>query len=186
VSVRWQRLFDDLEAQAEAYASAELEAEVRDQARYEIGRIRLVDRLRAAVGHPIDVGSLGAGRHAGRLERVGADWLLLAAHGGPYSLLPLSAITSVGGLGALSAAPGSEGKVAARLDFRLALRGVVRDRSQTQTLLVDGSIVIGTFDRVGADYVEIAEHPPGEPRRVDVVRGIRTVPTAAVAVVRVW
>lgn len=184
--MRWQRLFDDLEAQAEAYAAAEFEAEVRDQARYETGRLRLVDRLRAAVGHPIDVGTLGAGRHVGRLERVGADWLMLAEHGGACALVPCAAVTAVGGLGALSAVPGSEGKVGARLDFRLALRGVARDRSQTQALLVDGSMVIGTFDRVGADYAEIAVHPPGEPRRAEGVHGVRTVSLNAFAIVRVW
>jgi hypothetical protein len=184
--MRWQRLFDDLEAQAEVYAAADFAAEVSDRARYEAGQLRLADRLRPAVGHPIDVRCRGAGRLTGRLERVGSDWLLLAEHAGRHGLVPCAAVTSIGGLGALSAVPGSEGKVGARLDYRRALRGVARDRSPAQALLVDGSMVAGTLDRVGADFVEIAEHPPGESRRVGAVRGVRTVPISAVAMVRVW
>jgi hypothetical protein len=185
VLVRWQRLFDDLEAQAEAYDAAEFEAEVSERVRYEVGQLRLIDRLRAAVDHQIDVGCQGVGRVRGRLARVGADWLLLAERADRQAMVPSAAITSIGGLGAMSAVPGSEGKVAARLDFRRALRGVARDRSAVQTQLVDGSVVIGTLDRVGADFIEVAEHPPGEPRRADAVSGVRAVPLVAVAIVRI-
>lgn len=184
--MRWQRLFDDLEAQAEAHDAAEFEAEVSERSRYEIGQVRLADRLRAAVGHPVDVCCRGAGPVSGRLARVGADWLLLEEQPDRQVLVACAAVTSVGGLGALSAAPGSEGKVGARLDLRRALRGVARDRSAVQALLVDGSAVVGTVDRVGADFVELAEHPQREPRRAGAVRGVRTVPLAAVAVVRTW
>jgi hypothetical protein len=51
---------------------------------------------------------------------------------------------------------------------------------------VDGTTVDGTFDRVGADFVELAEHARGEPRRAAAVSRVRTVPLAAVAVVRTW
>jgi hypothetical protein len=70
------------------------------------------------------------------------------------------------------------------LTLAFALRGIVRDRSPVTLSFIDGAITAGTLDRVGADFVEIAEHPPGELRRRDVVRTVRTVPLAAVAVVR--
>lgn len=184
--MRWQRLFDDLEAQIEAYDLAEFEAEVSERARYEVGRLRLVDRLRPAVGHEIGVRCLGAGLLRGRLERVGADWLLLEEQPGRHGLAACAAITAVSGLGALSAVPGSEGKVRSRLDLRHALRGVTRDRSPVHAVLVDGSVVAGTLDRVGLDFVELAEHPQSEPRRAGAVRAVRTVPLAALAVVRTW
>jgi hypothetical protein len=186
VQVRWQRLFDDLEAQAEAHDAAEFEAEVSERVRYELGQVRLVDRLRAAVGHPVEVCCRGVGTISGPLARVGADWLLLEEQPDRHVLVADAAITSIGGLGAWSDVPGSEGKVGARLDLRRALRGVARDRSAVQALLVDGSVVAGTVDRVGADFVEIAEHAQREPRRVGAVRGVRTVPLAAVAVIRMW
>jgi hypothetical protein len=50
--------------------------------------------------------------------------------------------------------------------------------------LVDGGAVTGTVDRVGADFVEVAEHGPGEPRRQREVSGVRAVAFAAIAVVR--
>jgi hypothetical protein len=184
--VRWQRLFDDLEGQAEAYEAAEFDAEVSERGRYEVGQVRLVDRFRGAVGHPVDVCCRGAGRVSGRLQRVGADWLLLEEQPDRHVIVACAAVTSIVGLGALSASPGSEGQIGARLDLRRALRGVARDRSAIQALLVDGSTVVGTLDRVGADFVEVAEHPQREPRRFGTVRGVRTVPLAAVAAVRMW
>jgi hypothetical protein len=39
-------------------------------------------------------------------------------------------------------------------------------------------------DRVGADYVEVAEHPGDLPRRAEAVQRVRAVVIAAVAVVR--
>jgi hypothetical protein len=45
-------------------------------------------------------------------------------------------------------------------------------------------VVTGTLDRVGADYVELAEHPADLPRRAEAVQGVRAIVIAAVAVVR--
>jgi hypothetical protein len=74
--------------------------------------------------------------------------------------------------------------VFARLGLGSALRAIARDRVQVVIGLLDGSAVTGTVDRVGSDFVEVAEHGPGEPRRRSEVSGVRAVPFAAVAVVR--
>lgn len=183
--MRLESLFADLEAQLDAAEAGELAAEVADRSRSEVGRLRVVDRLRAAVGHPVTVATLGGGTERGRLISVGPDWFLLAEGGGPREVLvATTAVVSISGLGALSAEPGSEGPVVARLDLRSALRGVARNRAASTVVLVDGSAVAGTVDRVGADYLELAEHPPGEPRRPAAVRAVRTIPLTAVAVVR--
>jgi hypothetical protein len=184
--VRWQRLFADLEAQAEGLAASEFEAEVAERTRIEVGKLRLVDRLRPTTGHPVQVSCLGAGLVCGRLDQVGSDWLLLTEDPGREALLCLHAVTSLLGLGALSATPGSEGRVASRLDLRHALRGIVRDRAGVRVGLIDGTTVGGTLDRVGADFIELAEHPMGEPRRPTAVLRVRTVPLAAAAVIRAW
>ena len=182
--MRWERLFADLEAQAAAADAAELAGEVVERTRMEVSALRLVDRLRPAVGHPVRLSCAGGEQVAGVLHRAGADWALVAERPDRLALVPLAAVTSIAGLGALSATPGSEGRVAARLGLSSALRGIARDRSGTTVTLVDTTRIVGTVDRVGADFVEIAEHAPGEPRRATAVRQVRTVPIAALAVIR--
>ena len=49
--------------------------------------------------------------------------------------------------------------------------------------LVDGSVVSGTLDRVGQDFVEISEHAIGEPRRPGQVSVVRTVAHAGLATI---
>jgi hypothetical protein len=179
-------LFADLEAQAEELAAREFEGEVAERTRIEVGKLRLVDRLRAANGHPIQVSCIGAGSVRGRLDQVGSGWLLLTEEPGHEVLVALDAVVSLVGLGTLSSAPRSESKVTSRLDLRYALRGIVRDRAPVQLVLVDGTAFDGTLDRVGSDFVEMAEHPRGEPRRASTVQRVRTVPLGAIAAVRAW
>ncbi len=183
-SARWRRLFDDLEAEYGAAAAGDLESEVATRARGELARLRVVDRLRPAVGHPLVVLAVGAGSVRGRLSGVGPDWLLLTENPGVEVLVPLAAVLSVSGVGTHSLEPGTEGQVAARLALGQALRGIARRRAPVAVTLADGSVLHGTLDRVGADFVEMAEHPPGEPRRADAVRGVRTLPFSALAAVR--
>lgn len=180
---RWESLFAELEGEFAAAAITDRAAEVADRTRREHGQLRLVDRLRGALGHEIRVQVRGAGSVTGRLADVGADWLLVAEGYGREALVPFSMLLSVGGLGGRSAYPGSEGPVAARLDLRHALRGLVRDR-RVVALCVEGEVLTGTLDRVGADFVELAEHAAGEVRRPRAVYRVRLVPLTALCLVR--
>lgn len=182
--MRWESLFADLEAQLEEEASAELAAEVADRTRREVARLRVVDRLRGAVGQTITAYAQGAPQLYGRLEAVGADWFLLADERGREVLVPIAPIVGISGLTPWSTEPGSEGKVASRLDLGHALRGLARDRVAVEAFLVDGTRVTGTVDRVGSDFLELAEHELDEPRRAASVRGMRLIPTAAIGCLR--
>lgn len=182
---RWDRLLDDLGAEFEAAERAELSTEVTDRSRREVGQLRLVDRLRAAVDHPVTIAVLGHGRFTGVLREVGADWLLLDEPSRRAALVPLTSVSSVTGVGAGSAQRGSEGHVGGRLDLRYAVRRLVRDRAPLVVLLVDGAALSGTCDRVGVDFLELAEHAVGEQRRPAAVRQVSTVPLSALAVLQV-
>src|SRR3954454_2638861 len=107
--MRWDDLFRDLEGQLAAAVGAELDAEVADRSRREAARLALVDRARAAAGHPVVLRVAGAGAVEGRLVGVGREWLLLtddvAASERRECLVPLSAVLSLSGLAAWTATP---------------------------------------------------------------------------------
>ena len=182
--MRWEKLFADLDAQLEAAEAAELAGEVSDRTRREQGLLRLVDRLRPAVGTSVVVTSAGAGAVTGRLLDVGVDWLLLEETGRRELLVATAAVLGIAGVGARSDVPGSDGVVGARLDLRWALRALARSRTGVQVVLVDGTVLAGTLDRVGADHVDLAEHAAGEPRRAPAVRQVRVLPLSALSALR--
>jgi hypothetical protein len=185
--MRWDDLFRDLEAQLAAAAGAEMAAEVADRSRREAAHLAVLDRARAATGRPVLLRVAGAGAVEGRLVGVGSEWLLLtdgAAGSERECLVPLPAVLSISGLAAWTATPDAAGQVGARLGLGVVLRGIARDRSGLAVTLVDGSTFTGTLDRVGADFVEVSEHGPGEPRRPGAVTGVRTVPFPALALLR--
>ena len=182
--MRWQALFDDLEAQLAEGEAAELQAEVADRTRREVGLVRVVDRLAAASGHEVAVALGAAGVLRGRILDAGVDWLLIEETGAREVLVPLAAVLGVAGLGPHTGTPGAEGEVGRRLDLRWALRGLARSRAGVALVLRDGSVVSGTLDRVAADHLDLAEHAPGEPRRPGAVRQVRLVPLAAITLVR--
>jgi hypothetical protein len=126
----------------------------------------------------------GAGAVEGELREVGSQWLLVAEPQGQEALIPLAAVVAVRGLGPLSGAPGSAGQVFERLGLGAALRAIARDRAAVAVTVSDGTSLAGTIDRVGADFIEVSTHAPGEPRRRTEVTGVVLVPFAALAVVR--
>jgi hypothetical protein len=182
--MRWQQLFADLQAQFEEEEAAAERGDAASRARAEIGAVRLAERLRGGLGLPVVLGCRGAGSVAGVLTDAGVDWLLLTGDGGREDLVALCAVRTVSGLGRRTAVPEPAGAVWTRLDLRRAMRGLARDRSVVRLVLDDGGVLTGTLDRVGADYVELAEHPADQPRRSEAVQGIRAIALEAIAVVR--
>jgi hypothetical protein len=179
--MRWDDLFADLEAQAHALSVAERDAEVAELTRLETSRLELASRLRPAVGEAVRVRCLGGMVLAGRLSAVGAGWLLLDEDAGREAVLAAAAVVSIAGLGRLATpVPALD----ARLGIGRALRGLARDRSVVRACLTDSTVLDGTVDRVGADFVEFAVHAAGEPRRRQEVREVLVVPISALAVLR--
>lgn len=182
--MRWDTLFDDLEAQATSFDRAERAAEVDERTRGEVGTLELWDRMRAAVGAQLRLRLISGAVIAGRLMRAGPDWLLMEEDGARETVVVTGALLGVRGLGRHSAVPDSAGVVESRVGVRQVLRRVARDRSSVRVLLTDGSVLDATIDRVGANFIEVAEHSAAEPRRRHEVRDVELVPLTAVAAVR--
>ena len=182
--MRWQQLFADLQGQFAEQEMAEERAQWASRVRAEVGAVALVDRLRGVVGLSVSLHCRGAGPVAGRLVEVGVDWLLLEDDQARSILIALTSVRAVGGLSRRTAVAEEHGAVHGRLDLRRALRALARDRAAVQVVLDDGLMLTGTVDRVGADYLELAEHPGDEPRRAEAVRAVRAVVIGSIALVR--
>ena len=179
--MRWDALFSDLEAQAEVLTQAERASEVDERTRYEVGASGILDRLRAAVGEPIQLSCIGGLALRGTLCALGADWLLIDEGVGAESLVVLDAVCRVRGVGRRSV---PAGPASLRLALRSALRGIARDRLPVRAVLRDGSTITATIDRVGSDYVEMAAHAVGELRRRNDVITTELVPFTGLAAIR--
>ncbi|MCW2603733.1 MAG: uncharacterized protein JWN61_1868 [Pseudonocardiales bacterium] len=198
---RWERLAFDLEAQAASWEIAERAGEIAERQRIEDGRMRLADRLRWIEGRGDGSGNGDAARGAvalsavvltcaggvrirGAIVRVVSDALIVAEDGGREALVSLAMVLSATGLSRLAVDPDTAGVVESRIGLRHLIRSVVRDRSAVRVHLADGSVLDGTLDRVGADFVELAVHAAGEARRRDAVRHTALVALGALVAIR--
>lgn len=180
--MRWERFFEDLEAEADGAIGAERHAEVADRVSREVGRQHLTDRLRVATGHEVVIRVGEAGLVRGAIAATGNGWVRLEEDPGGQVLIPLRHVLAIGGLGQKAAVPGSEGEIGARLGMGYALRELARDREPVVVTLADGGTLTGALARVGADFFDIAEaRSPGVPTGV---RALTAVPFDAVVLVR--
>ncbi len=186
--MRWERLFEDLEAQLTADDARDLEVEVADRTRRERALLGIHERFLSVLeAGTVSVRVAGVGTLQGSVIGVGPDWVLLGdghPHGGDHSVLvAYHAIRSLTGLtGRLQER--RPGAVAKGFALGAALRALSRDRAVVALHDVEGIVVTGTVDAVGQDLVDIAEHPTDLPRRPENVIGIRTVPFWSIAAIR--
>lgn len=178
--MRWQDLFADLEAQLIAEQRRELSAEVADRTRRERAEVTVLDRAARSVGELVTVVT-AAGRVRGTLEDLGKDWLLLQEQGRHAALLPMSAVTAIVGLSVRSDDDRGLGR---RFGLGVALRAIARDRAAVAIHDIAGGLATGTIDAVGADHLDLAEHPADAIRRTTALTGHRVVPFAAIGIVR--
>lgn len=181
--MRWDDLFADLERQWDALAAGERVAEIADRTRAEFAQVSLVDRLRGSEGRPVRIVSRCGQIVSGDLSRVGADFVLLTLprH---ECVMPVAAIGSVAGLGAEAVSAEVVGPVSSRLGLGSVLRRIAADRSSVTVLGPDGQSRSGTLQRVGSDFLELAEHPLDEGLRPEHLRRPTLVPFAAVVLLR--
>ena len=148
--MRWDHLFDDLEAQVTRAEREEFEEEVRARAQGESAAVTLGAVLAGSDGSAVRLSLRDGTAIAGTVRDCAAQWLHLAD--GPREfLVPVTAISAIDG--APTAAP-EPGVVASRLTLGHALRALAEDGG---AVLVNalGTQVRGAISAVGADYVVI-------------------------------
>ena len=180
--MRWARLFDDLGGQLEAAEQAERAAEAAELRRLELSRVSRAQRLAGATGANVTLSVEGVGQVPGVLTQVGASWTLMQGPTGLETLVVLSAVVSVTDLPSATGPPADELDQGLGLGF--VLRRLARDRLTVTLLARTGETCTGTIDRVGADFLDVAEHPADRPRRSGEVLRVRTVAFGSLAVVR--
>jgi hypothetical protein len=182
--MRWDALFEDMEAQLAAEQRLALESEVSERARVEMAGICLSDRLRGVLGGELSVQLSSGMRVSGVLAHVGSDWIVL--NEAPHEwLMPYSAVVSYQGAGRRVL---QDSGVRTRLGLASALRGLARDRAEVTVHLAMGALqeraLFGVIDRVGKDHFDVAATPAGEARRHGNVSSVFTVPFASLAALR--
>ena len=181
--MRWDRLFDDLQAQLDADGQRELDLEVSDRTRRERAQVGLHERLIAHAGLAIELRLTAGVLVSGTVADAGSDWLLIHDRGDRGSLVPFGAIVAIKGLG-VRAAVGPGVATAKRFGLGYALRGLSRDRSVVSVTDIGGSVTTGTVDAVGADALDLSEHPADVARRAENIVARRVIPFTAIVVVR--
>lgn len=178
---RFGELFADLAGGLDEQERAQQRLEVGDRTRREHAAIAFVDRLRGAAGQLLELRTSNENL-SGELVEVGADWVELRAQIRTY-WIPIRGLVAVTGLSTPTVAAESVGAIAQRWTFSFALRRLVRDRRGLVLRADGGHTFTGTLDRVGSDFVELAEHAVEMNRRARAVRAIRTIPFSAIELV---
>lgn len=180
--MRWDGLFDDLEAQWAELDRRALQTEAAELTRGEWSRLGMADRLRGGIGRTMRLHLIWGEHRDVRLESVGEGWIGGVVEAGGGLLVPLASLMAVeGDLGSAAEAPD---RPSARVPFAAALRRLARARAAVRLTSPSGAAVAeGTVDRVGADHLDVARHPRDEARRRSAVRGRLTVPFSALGLV---
>lgn len=148
--MRWEQLFEELEAEFLAASRREAEADIADMVHAEAATIPFASRIRHRVGHPLSVRLRSGRTRHGVVREANHVWVML--HDGSRGvLIPHTAVSFAWPLA--GAAPAQEG-IATRITLGYVLR---RLASSGVDLLVstDGGEMRGRLALVGADYCDL-------------------------------
>ena len=177
-----RRVFEELEAEFDAGLRREAEQETVAALRAEIGETVLWEQLARRAGTPA-VAHAGSRRFRGIVVASYPEFLVLHDGDGTEHLVCYGPVTSVALPAEAATLQPIPAGAARRYRLSLALRELARRREPVRIELVDGGRIDGTIEAVGNDYLEIAEHDPGEARRRRAVKARRFLGLAALAAV---
>ena len=172
--MRWESLFQDLEAQFAAATLTAVEGEITERSRLELAALTTMDRIRGQQGVTLRIRTPSGALFSGIVQHVGSEWLVLATGSGA-AMIPAIALSTVEGMARRTATEPSA--VATKVQVGSVYRAFARDRTLlTVQLAVGGTRLEGTIDRVGKDFLELATVPLGEQRRSESVSSVVLVP----------
>lgn len=148
--MRWEALFRDLEAQAQAHEDAQWMHEVGERARGERLSVSLASRIAAARGQHIGLGLRDGSRVRGEVLDSGSDWVLLD-DAGRQRLVAAGSISVITGL---TRRADQLTAVESRLTIARTLRALSRERSRVT--IRAGVEVSGVISAVGEDHLDLA------------------------------
>lgn len=150
MGMRWEQLFEELEAEFLAASRNEAEGDIAEMVHAEAATVPFASRIRHRVGEALNLRLRNGQTRRGVVREANHVWTML--HDGRRgSLIPHAAVSFAWPLG--GAAPEQEG-IATRITLGYVLR---RLASSGVDLLVvsDGGDLRGRIALVGADYYEV-------------------------------
>lgn len=210
LTMRWDNLFDDLEAQLEAEIDCAEQSVHDDEERQRQAQLTLHERLRnVSQNSPEAIGLTLAARRDVTLTltvtilRLGRDWCAVDVISPPalegHALVQIAAVValnptelqvaaSLGQTLAGQLTPVSDVTQTPRLVDTVGLGFVLRDLARRRRTLEIHSlygVFVGTLDRVGADHCDLAEHREYVSRRQSSVLRYRVLSLASISLVRI-
>lgn len=181
--MRWEAVFEDIEAEWASVERGEIAAEAAELTRAEWAALTLADRLRGARGGAITLHLAWGERCSLRLSAVGEGWLGGETSDNTGLVVPLAAVAVLDGDLSASAGPPSS---ASPVSLAAALRRITRIRATVAVVGAHGTVLgEGTMDRVGRDHFDLVRHAPDEARRRGQVTGALTVPFSGLGLIRI-
>lgn len=149
LSMRWEALFRDLEAQAQAQEDEHWRQEVAERSRGERSSVSLAARVAAARGAQISAVLRDGSRVRGEVLESGGDWMLLG-DAGRQRVVALAAVVVVEDLPRRSEVLSA---VESRLTVARTLRGLSRERARVR---VRATVELtGVIAAVGQDHLDL-------------------------------
>ena len=179
--MRWNGLFDDLEALWADLGWQHTVAEAAELTRAEWMALSLADRLRGARGRQVRLHLAWGEAVDGVVHTVGQGWVGVHVDGSGSAIVAVDCVAAVeADLTRAALAP-----ELAAAGWGMVLRGIARTRQPVAvTGRLGAALAEGTVDRVGGDHLDIARHPLDEARRAAAVRGRLVIPFGALGTVR--
>ncbi|MFF2245195.1 hypothetical protein ACFVTM_13555 [Arthrobacter sp. NPDC058130] len=182
--MRWDALFDDMEAQLAARQQLDFEAEIAERALVDSAGVELADRLRGSLGLRIRVHVSSGTAFEGELSHAGSEALVLdePQH---QVLIPYAAAAQYVGLSRVAVTEPSA--VRRRLGLGNALRGLARNRARVTIFVARGraeATLHGVIETVGRDFLDLAVPRDSQGRGPANARQVVSIPFGALAGIR--